>query len=115
MKEDVSGTYLPAAPNFTGTFNIDYVTHPSFGNIDFNANLYVTSKFYWSVGNVNKQPGYALLNGRISWTPHNGPYALAIWGKNLTNRVYTQGTNEFTTGIFWAQPITVGAEISAKF
>jgi iron complex outermembrane receptor protein len=114
-RENISGTFLPVAPNLTATFSVDRVMHPKMGDIDFNMNLYITEKFYWAVNNEQEQPGYALLNAKVSWTPNNGPLSFAVWGKNLTSAVYTQGMNQQSGGVLWAPPLTVGAEISGKF
>lgn len=62
-------------------------------------------------------PGYWLFNGRISYeTPK---WALAIWGKNLTNKYYyNYGLNINIFGVDYlnrGMPRTYGVELTARF
>jgi iron complex outermembrane recepter protein len=42
-------------------------------------------------GGLNYQPGYTLLNGRITWETPDGKWSVALSGSNLTNEVYFYG------------------------
>jgi iron complex outermembrane receptor protein len=113
---DVSGNDIKHAPAWTGSAMLDYIIHPSIGDLAFSANAYLTSSYYLDVGNLYKQPGYILLGGKLSWTPSNSPtVTLSVWGKNLTNEAYNSGYNESNGGILWAVGRTVGVEASVKF
>jgi len=42
-------------------------------------------------GGLDYQPGYTLLNGRITWAAPDGKWSVALSGSNLTNKVYFYG------------------------
>lgn len=113
--ENASGNWLENAPRTSGSLSADYVTHQRFGDVELNANLFATSKFYWDVANLETQPAYYVLNARISWIPHDSQTTLTIWGKNLTDEYYALGSNVTVGGIVWAPGRTVGIEASRSF
>ncbi len=42
-------------------------------------------------GGLTYQPGYTLLNGRITWETPDRKWSVALSGSNLTNQVYFYG------------------------
>jgi len=42
----------------------------------------------WATDNISKEPAYGLLDARVSVGPESQRWAVAIWGKNLTDKLY---------------------------
>ena len=42
-------------------------------------------------GGLDYQPGYSLLNGRITWESPDGSWSTSLSVSNLTNKVYFYG------------------------
>ena len=67
------------------------------------------------------QPGYGLLNGRVSWSMHDSGVEIAVWARNLTDKRYYMGFLDFVnSGLGFiegqpAQPRTWGAELGFRF
>jgi len=89
---DRSGNQLIEAPKFSAGALADWRFATIAGNDlhwQIDGNYY--SKQYYDALNTERtaQPGYALLNTRLSLTAGvNRQYEVAIWGKNLANREY---------------------------
>jgi iron complex outermembrane receptor protein len=66
------------------------------------------------------QPGYGLLNARLSQGFASSRVRVSLWGKNVTNRRYYAGANDFSTQLGYAytipgRPATYGVEVSKQF
>jgi iron complex outermembrane recepter protein len=66
------------------------------------------------------QGSYALLNARVSQEISNWNTTVSLWGKNVTNRHYFVGGNDFSTSLGYAYtipgaPATFGVEIRKRF
>ena len=114
-----TGKQLPQTPTATGTINVDYrqpLKHAA-GALDFNLNSVITSKYYFAPDNELNQPGYGLLNGSILWASANESFSVRLWGKNLTNEIYTLSVNQApgTTAASYAAPRTYGITLGKKF
>jgi iron complex outermembrane receptor protein len=114
-----TGKQLPETPSATGTVNVDYrhlLTHAA-GVLNFNLNAVMTSKYYFAPDNELQQPGYGLLNGSILWTSADDGFSVRLWGKNLTDRIYTLSVNQApgTTAASYAAPRTYGITVGKKF
>jgi iron complex outermembrane receptor protein len=114
-----TGKQLPETPSATGTVNVDYrhlLTHDA-GVLNFNLNAVMTSKYYFAPDNELQQPGYGLLNGSILWTSADDGFSVRLWGKNLTDRIYTLSVNQApgTTAASYAAPRTYGITVGKKF
>jgi len=48
---------------------------------------------------LSRQGGYALFDARLSYGPEDGPWEVAVFGRNLTNKEYLVYTFDFT-GLF---------------
>jgi iron complex outermembrane receptor protein len=66
------------------------------------------SKVYNDVANspATLQPGYGLLNARITFEPAEGAWQFAVEGRNLCNKVYYVNMSNFlpSYGTLDAQP-----------
>jgi len=85
----VRGNRLP----FTSRWNIngflDYQLPLATGEVLFQLNGNYQSEFYFDQNQnpYTKQAGYSLWNGRVAY--EQGNWSTAIWGKNLTDRGYS--------------------------
>ena len=66
------------------------------------------------------QSGYGLLNGRIAQTITAWQLEVALWGRNLTNKQYFAGANDFSGQLGFAYtipgiPRTFGVEVRKNF
>jgi iron complex outermembrane recepter protein len=66
------------------------------------------------------QGSYALLNARMSQEISDWNTTVSLWGKNVTNRHYFVGGNDFSTSLGYAYtipgaPATFGIEIRKRF
>jgi iron complex outermembrane receptor protein len=87
-RQDVTGEALTNAPKWAYSLNASYRTDIG-DNLRGGANLSFTyrSRTLFSFRDPNTaQPGYGLLNGRLSIETQDGRYSLAVFGKNLTNK-----------------------------
>ncbi len=63
-------------------------------------------------------PAYWLFNANLSLTPDNGPWELALFGRNIFDQKYDLERNFFLGGINIAapgQPATVGVRLSVNY
>jgi iron complex outermembrane recepter protein len=66
------------------------------------------------------QGGYGLLNARISQNIAAWNAKVSLWGKNIVDRHYISGANDFSTTLGYAYtipglPATYGIEIEKRF
>ena len=75
------------------------------------------SKLYWATDNIAKEPSYGLLDARVSIGPENRKWAVAIWGKNLTNKLYRTNVIPFSGDEVsqFGPPRTYGLDITFRY
>ena len=114
------------APEHTFNLNATY-THPlaAGGSLVASAGIAYQSMVAFNDSNANTpagnfQKGYSLVDARLAWNEVAGsPVDLAIYGKNLTDKVYALDLQDqralfgFTT--LYADPRTFGIELRYKF
>jgi iron complex outermembrane receptor protein len=74
-------------------------------------------KIYWTQTNFTYEPGYGLLDGRISLAPRDARWSVSMWGKNLTDKVYRTNTIEIfgdEGGSSYGTPRTYGMDFTVK-
>lgn len=115
-RQDVTGEALTNAPKWAWSLNANYGA--DIGNsLRGSANLSFTyrSKTLFGYRDPNTaQPGYGLLNGRLSLETQDGRYGLSVFGKNLTNQHFASfiGTgllDTSATGAGYTQLLTPDA------
>ena len=115
-RQDVTGEALTNAPKWAWSLSANYGA--DIGNsLRGSANLSFTyrSKTLFSYRDPNtEQPGYGLLNGRLSLAAQDGRYELSVFGKNLTNQHFASfiGTgllDTSATGAGYTQLLTPDA------
>jgi iron complex outermembrane receptor protein len=89
--QDLTGTRLAHAPQWTGQLSVDYrteITEEYSGSINLNANF---SSSYDSVDQLNptgKQKGYVTLDTALRFGKLEGPWELGLIVRNITNKYY---------------------------
>jgi iron complex outermembrane recepter protein len=130
----VGGNPFPYAAKTSFNLGFDWDAFQSeTGKLSIHGDAAYTGRFYYdsfkdySRGGLpavasgkfgNGEGDYWVLNGRVTYARDN--YAIAFWGKNLTNKVYypfgISIENLFGNGYrVRAQPRTYGAEVTFKF
>lgn len=113
---NAAGNKLSRAPKFTGNASIDYTVPTGIGDLNFSANYYYNSGFYWEVSNRLREQSYHLLNTQVSLEFNQG-FAIRAWAKNLINEnyyAYQQASNDGDQGAP-AAPRTYGVTLEYKF
>lgn len=114
---DASGNRLTRVPEFTGSFSVDY-TVPAFGGeVTASGNLYYNGGFSWGVDDRLVQHAYTTVNAQLSWTPADGRYKVALWGRNLTDSDHLLTVSSSVLGDqgAYSRPRTFGIRLSADF
>jgi iron complex outermembrane receptor protein len=122
---DLSGNKLPRAPKFAATLSAQYtVDIGNAGALSLQADLYHQSRvFFTAFNNFNdvygKQTSYELINARIGFTSANERWNIALFGRNLSDKVYKQNVIR-ALGFFGqldllAPPRTYGVQLGFKF
>lgn len=115
-RQDVTGEALTNAPKWAYSINANYGA--DIGNtLRGSANLAYTyrSQVFFSYRDPKTvQPGYGLLNGRLSLETQDGRYRVSVFGKNLTNKHFASfiGTgllDTSATGAGYTQLLTPDA------
>ena len=116
---DYTGNRLELAPKWSADGAIDARFPISFGFVTARGQVRYTGDTFFQPDNApgNLQKGYTLLSGRIGVDTHDGRTALALVGKNLTNKGYYvfsrfNGTNH---QVLYGEPRTYGVELIQKF
>lgn len=113
-----TGKTLPFTPAITLDLGADYrIDLPGGSSLALNATYYRSSRFYGASDNVSYQPAYDLLNASLIWTDASARFSARIWGKNLSNTLYTTTILQSTAGdIFaYAAPRTYGVTLGYRF
>jgi len=115
---DASGKRLSRAPRISGNLGAQYRIRTGSGEFGLSADYSYTSEFFWDPDNFVRQPGYGVLDARISYRFDNG-LRVAFWGTNLTNRLYYLAENQFGSAMgsegFPAAPRLYGVSIGFKY
>ncbi|QNA86613.1 TonB-dependent receptor [Sphingomonas sp. So64.6b] len=114
---DASGKTMIRAPEFTGNAGIRYETAIGAGKVDASADYYYNSGFVWTLDNDYRQRPYSLINAQLGWSPDGDHFRLSVFGRNLTNTLYSMGTSvtNAATAAAYARPRSYGVAASFKF
>jgi iron complex outermembrane recepter protein len=118
---DFFGKKLKQAPELTYNLGGSYV-HPFLsGNLTWSTNWHFTGRHFQNFANstVIETRGYHLLDARIAYTPNNGPWSVALVGKNLDDTEYFAGGFDIAglgiAAAYMNVPRQVGLEFSYTF
>ncbi len=122
--DDNTGNKLSYAPEFTfsGIVRYDFPVEEHGFGMYFLGDASYRDRVFYSLANrlQNSQSGYWLLNARLAVTSLDEKWELAIWGRNLTDKLYVSQSYDNFGGIFPSQnylgdPVTYGATLSYRF
>lgn len=89
---DYSGNQQIRSPDFTTSLVLDYVQPIGVGDIRLRGEYSYQSDMYFDPNNAQTegyyQPGYDLVNARITYEPPSGNWDISVFGKNLTDEEY---------------------------
>ncbi|HVY81489.1 MAG TPA: TonB-dependent receptor [Steroidobacteraceae bacterium] len=83
--------YSPRTPKWNGTFGVQYSFGTGMGSITPRLDAQYQSTIYFTTNNQGVQPGYTLLNGRLTWQSESTAWEVALYGDNLTDKGYFNG------------------------
>lgn len=114
-----SGNRLQRTPETQITGGIDYTM--GIGQLgealNFRVNYTWQGDMFWATDNIAKEDAYGLVDVRVALSPPSSPWAVALWGKNVTDELYRVNIISFFGEEVsqFAQPRTYGADFSWKF
>jgi iron complex outermembrane receptor protein len=124
---DLSNNSFPNVSRWQGDVSANYAMLDRLGEFNANVDYGFRSKVDYqpdghdanSAGYVI-QDAYGLLNARVSQKVTAWKVNFGIWGKNLTNRQYNAGANDFSTSLGFAYtipglPRTFGVDARVSF
>jgi iron complex outermembrane receptor protein len=96
--------YSPRTPKYTAAFGGQYSMALAGGRLTPRLDLTYQSTIYFAANNgcygagstagcgvTDNQPGYTLLNSRITWETASKKWQASLWGRNLTDKEYFYG------------------------
>ena len=116
---DSSGNRLQRTPETQVTGGVD-LTLPlgQMGDaLNFRVNYTWQGEMFWATDNIAKEDAYGLLDARVALSPPSSPWAVALWGKNVTDELYRVNIISFFGEEVsqFAAPRTYGVDFSWKF
>lgn len=118
---DFDGNALPYAPDMKVFAGIQYIQPlGQMGNLTVNVDYSNMDDQYSDPSNsaVDAIESYSLVNARIALTPLEGKWELAVWGKNLSDKVYNAINNDNFLGFprtVLGEPMRVGLSATYFF
>jgi len=109
---------LPYAPEWKVYAGIQYIQPlGDMGNLTFNLDYTYTDEQFSDPSNsqVDSIDSYDLWNARLAWTPTDGGWELAAWGKNLSDEEYNKVNNDNFLGTprtVWGAPQLYGVSFT---
>jgi iron complex outermembrane receptor protein len=107
---DFDNNDLPYAPELKVYAGIQYIQPlGDMGDLTFNLDYTYTDDQFSDPSNsqVDSIDSYNLWNARLAWTPTDGGWELAAWGKNLSDEEYNKVNNDNFLGTprtVWGAP-----------
>lgn len=113
----LDGNDLAYAPDSTFTVGANLEHDFLGGTLNWFALYNYTDDFYHDADNVSQEDSYGLVNARISYTPTDGNWELAIAGDNLTDEDYAAFRADFGLGpqLHWGYTRMLRAEFNIWF
>ena len=113
---------LIQTPDYTFTLGVEYnVPLANQGGLGFRVDYFKTDSFYHNPpnGEFDFEPGYAIANARITYTPPGGRWRVAAYGLNMSDEEYAEYREDLTgfgtSEAFAAAPSEYGLEFSFEF
>lgn len=116
---DFSGNQLQRTPDNQVNAGFEYTaTLGDWGRaLKFRASYTWQDEMPWAHTNVSWEDDYAQVDGRISLSPENQNWSIALWGRNLTDEDYRANVIEFLGGdvSLYNPPRMYGLEVGYRF
>jgi iron complex outermembrane receptor protein len=115
------GNHQLRSPDVAISAAAEYVVPLSAGDLTFRADYSHQTKIFFDAANTSTenayQPGYSLVNGRITFSPGNANWDLGVWGKNLGKEKYFRNVAiSGPTGVATpGDPRTYGVSVNWRF
>jgi iron complex outermembrane receptor protein len=118
-ERDLSGSEMYFAPNFSGSFSVDYHV-PVFDYGEFRTFISYAYKGEHSIDPDYVQSAYSLLSANISFSSFDETWDISIWGNNIADEAFIsnyvdQGRAYGFVGAVRNEPRTYGISASYKF
>ena len=116
-----SGKALKQAPKQQYGIGTNYRIRLEGGNVNINAGIKHVGDHYQNLATseVIKTNAYSLVDGRVAYDAKGGKWSVALWGKNLNNKLYYTGAFDISAlGIADAYinvPRTYGVDLRYRF
>lgn len=115
---DLSGNQLARTPKRSVNIGFDFTTDiTATAYLDFRVEYNWQSRMPWLPENTIFESSYGLLDARIAAGPVNGNWEVAVFGRNLADRLYRVDTIPFAGDTFsrFGAPRSYGVQLSARF
>lgn len=121
---DRTGNALPQAPEVSLSLGAAHRWPIEGGTLRLSGEYRYQSEVYFSIYEdpVVRQGGYGLVNAGLVYENHKGDWYAELYGRNLTDQLYTQTVNRNDTsggltGVkrFWGAPRTLGLRIGYRW
>jgi iron complex outermembrane receptor protein len=101
--------------NFSADYAIDVREWPK--ALVAHVNYTHQSKLYWAPDNISFEPGYGTLDASLRLQPPEQHWAVTVWGKNLSDKLYSVGGLPFLGDLVnvWGPPRTYGVDLTYSF
>jgi len=87
-----AGNHQLRSPDVQVSVAGEYAVPLSVGDLTFRGDYAYQSKVYFDAANTSTpngfQPGYGVVNGRITFAPAGANWDVGVWGKNLADKRY---------------------------
>lgn len=121
---DLDGNTFPRAPKYTLTSMVAFTLPVAEGEVTLRGDIRYQSRTYFTQFNrpLISQKGYAVVNGRLTWTSNDGKYSAGgfvnnIFDKTYFSEVFESGAfnPELLGQVFVAPPRTYGLTVAVAF
>jgi iron complex outermembrane receptor protein len=116
---DYTGNKVTRTPKFSGTIGFNQLLEVGEGDLEFGAQLYYNSGFYYTAQNspISHEDKYYVIDAQVSYYYRPWKTRLTVFGKNINDEQYTYSQFHLDTGRldFLAPPATYGARINWDF
>ncbi len=118
--KDLTGNKLPLSPTSAYTLSANYrFSAGDAGTFSIGANYRYKGSHFFELTNPpeGQEPGYGILDGRITYQPTAGSFEIALWVQNATDTLYrSQVQVGARTGISrYGPPKTFGLTLSWRY
>lgn len=116
---DFTGNRIVRSPEITATSTIAKTFQFENSNIEIALDYYYNDGFFYESSNIDrsKQDSYEKWGARVSYYYEPESLRLTLFGKNLTDTIYSQGAvpNDFGDNLNLAAPRVLGVRVNYEF